>query len=403
METIADTHKLVDIYTNLHLISAKPKQAVHNAKNLSIVIVDADGVDFEMLAKHLKLIQRYNVSAIRAHSLADAAKIVASDRAELVLLGNSHEVSAGDDALAIYAELKSEVPVLFIAGETTDDGFDRDMVNYIDLDNLTPAVLELTIRSALHIFKLEQKLEQTTTRLNEVKCAKDNFFAHVSHDLKTPLNAILGYSEALMLGAFGPLDNSNVADTLTIINRAGTNLLGAINELIVQVSSVDYLKNPLWEVTDINDIISTAINQVDVFADCRKQKITKQFDALLCLTECDSNAVMQAVTSVLANAIKSSPELTDISVSTKNCGKHVEIEICGQNIALIGALDALPNVQCKELEQSADTAKKDAGIGLSIIRSVVDMHHGHLEVSDTDESGTLVKISLPRKRPQSQN
>jgi signal transduction histidine kinase len=402
METIADTRKFADIFANLHLTSAKPAKTVPKAKKLNVLIIDAGGIDFEVLREHLRLVQRYNVNISRAYSFTDAAKFLERNPVELAVIGHSHAIYADDDALNIYAELKNEMPVLFMSAGASDDCMEADSVNYIDVDTLTPSLLEVTIRNALHIFAIEQKLEQTVVRLNEVQCAKDNFFAHVSHDLKTPLNAILGYSEALMLGAFGPLENANVADTLSVINRAGTNLLGAINELIVRVSSVDYLEKPLWEVADINEIIRTAIGQVDVFAGCRNQQINTRFDAALCLTECESNALAQAVTSVLTNAIKYSPEQSHISVSTRNCGRHVEIVICDQSVTLAGPSWKTASGRYGCFEQSADIAKQETCKGLSIVRSVVDLHHGQLELSGHADGGSMIKIILPRSRSKNQ-
>lgn len=399
METIAATRKFSDIYNSLNLHTAKPERVFKNAQDLNILVIAASGDDFEVLKKHLKPIQRYNIKIARADNFANAAKFLKSNNVELVLVGHSPDVYNGENALEIYEETKNTIPLLFISDGPPIGSTDVDSVNYVDLYDLSPVLLELVIRNTLHIFKLEQKLDDTTARLNEVKRAKDNFFAHVSHDLKTPLNAILGYSEALMLGAFGPLENNNVTDTLSVINRAGTNLLGAVNDLIARVSSADYMEKSVWETTDLNEIIRSAISQVEVFADCKKQKIVADFDAALCITECDKNAVKQAITSALTNAIKFSPELGNITVSTQNCGKQVGITICDRGIGMMASIVELTHAHCGSLEKPADTANEAlGGTSLSIVRTVVDLHKGNLEISSNAGGGTITKITLPRRR-----
>lgn len=100
------------------------------------------------------------------------------------------------------------------------------------MEDLTPHLLESTIRNALYTRDIERQLYSATVQLNIAKRDKSRFFAHMSHDLKTPLNAIIGFSDAIKHGIYGPAPTHIEFEKIEKINSVGTQLLNRINNLI---------------------------------------------------------------------------------------------------------------------------------------------------------------------------
>jgi PAS domain S-box-containing protein len=140
--------------------------------------------------------------------------------------------------------------------------------------------------------ELEQRVEERTAELVHASRAKDEFLANMSHELRTPLNGILGFSETLLEGIRGPL-NEKQAQAVEIIQSSGQHLLGLINDILdvskIESGKFELLPEPLM----VNDICRASLNFIKQMAN-KKSHHCGIFFTACCLHPCSGSKTPQA-------------------------------------------------------------------------------------------------------------
>lgn len=270
-------------------------------------------------------------------------------------------------------------------------------------------LLQVIIRDITKEREIVANLEKSAAGLSRLNKMKDSFLGLASHELKTPLTVIMGYSELLLTDMKNQLTETTL-EMIQNIAGAASRLDGIIKDMI-DVSMIDQKQLELkLDTVNINTLIETTIKELRFFFALRKQEITTQLDPSLPLIRGDQSRLMQLLSNILGNAIKFTPDNGKISVSTTlkqimrskqtssfnniwslNIGKenhsYVEIIISDTGIGIdtddqLRIFDKFYEVGNIEEHSSGKVAFKSrgAGLGLSIAKGVVEMHGGELWV-----------------------
>ena len=254
-------------------------------------------------------------------------------------------------------------------------------------DELRRAVIERE-QAAKHAEELEKALD----RARAAEKARSMFFSIVSHDIRTPLNAILGYSELLQLGGEGEVDRE---EALKAIRSSGTTLLQLVNDVL------DLSKMDAGELTLHPEpvLISQLVNEV--FSSFRKTAADKGVELVnrtvgVPTVLLDGHRFRQILFNLVGNAVKFT-EKGAVTVAASSTGENLEVSVadtgCGIAPDLISRIFD-PFVQALDPSHSADRAG-GTGLGLSICRRLVEGMGGELSVESELGKGTKFRACLP--------
>ena len=236
-------------------------------------------------------------------------------------------------------------------------------------------------------------------RAEEANVAKSRFLATMSHELRTPLNAILGFSEVMHAEIMGPMQNKLYREYAGNIHSSGSHLLHLINE-ILDLSRIEAGRYELNE---------AAVRLIDVVDDCHRLlklrlegkalKIVEAFDESLPPVWVDERAVRQVVLNLMSNALKFTPRSGQITLTvgrTESGGQYISVRDTGPGIPK----EEIPKVMQAFGQGSLahKTAEGGTGLGLPIVKNLVELHGGTFELTSEVRKGTVVTACFPRQR-----
>jgi len=270
------------------------------------------------------------------------------------------------------------------------------------LYHTTIATLEFRAEKDALIAELEQakaNSDEARRRAEEANVAKSHFLATMSHELRTPLNAILGFSEVMKSELFGQHQVPAYREYSNDIHASGKLLLDIINE-ILDLSRIEAGRYELKE---------EAVNLVHIVDDCRhmlqmrararsitiKEAVEKDLPRLWA----DERAVRQIALNLLSNAIKFTPQGGEVTLKvgwTATAGQYFSVKDNGPGIPE----DEIPVVlqSFGRGSLAIKTAEQGTGLGLPIVKGLVDMHGGTLTLNSVLREGTEVVVTFPASR-----
>ncbi|WP_445476303.1 PAS domain-containing sensor histidine kinase [Methanococcoides methylutens] len=259
----------------------------------------------------------------------------------------------------------------------------------------------------LNIFSMEIDLTERKLMENELivsrdlaeasNNAKSEFLANVSHELRTPLNSIIGFSELLIEGYVGPL-NEKQGRYAKNISTSGTHLLGLINN-ILDLSKAEAGKMELsYEKVDVSQFLMEMSEFMG--ASARKRGITigtlvaNDVDVL----EVDAGKLKQILYNLIGNAIKFSHDGGHISIGCLMAQDHLEFEVTDHGVGIREKdLDKL----FKPFSQIDSSSKKKytgTGLGLSLVKKLVEVHGGRIWVRSEYGKFSIFGFSIPLEK-----
>jgi PAS domain S-box-containing protein len=241
---------------------------------------------------------------------------------------------------------------------------------------------------------LLQREQNARRSAEEASRIKDEFLATVSHELRTPLNAILGWSKLLSAGT---LDEKAAARALVTVERNARSQAQLIDDLL-DISRIitGKLRLEIYPL-DLSRVIEAAIEAVRPAADAKGIRLQVLLDTEAGAISGDSNRLQQVFWNLLTNAVKFTPKGGRVQVRLERINSHVEIVVSdtGQGIAP----EFLPHIfdRFRQADQTTTRRYGGLGLGLSIVRQLVEMHGGtvHAE-SEGEGKGASFVVKLPR-------
>lgn len=254
--------------------------------------------------------------------------------------------------------------------------------------------------------ELIAELEQSKTnsdlarrRAEESNLAKSRFLATMSHELRTPLNAILGFSEVMKGELFGPHAVPAYKEYSGDIHSSGEHLLMLINE-ILDLSRVEAGRYDLREESvDLQGIIDECRHLMTLRARKKDITITQTMATALPRLWADERAVRQVALNLLSNAIKFTPPGGSVTIKagwSEERGQFFSIADTGQGIPENEIPVVMSSFGRGTLAQK--TAEEGTGLGLPIVKGLVDLHGGTFTLQSRVREGTEVTVTFPPER-----
>lgn len=245
----------------------------------------------------------------------------------------------------------------------------------------------------------EIKMSDAIVQSNLANRAKSEFLANMSHELRTPLNAIIGFSEIIRNEVFGAINHRQYWEYAKDIHESGKHLLRIIND-ILDVSRIEAGERQLNEtLVDMGRLIKTCVDFVAPKVEENKLSITNMIDGNIPDIVGEELAIKQVLLNILSNAIKFTPDggMITLSQETDSAGR-LRISITDTGVGLddneiIKALSPFGQV-----ETSLSRSTSGAGLGLTLVKSLMELHGGGLELVSQKGIGTTATIVFPKKR-----
>jgi len=252
------------------------------------------------------------------------------------------------------------------------------------------AELQAQIEERSRLLLSEKLARNEAERANRLK---DEFLATISHELRNPLNAILGWTHMMQLGK---LNDANMERAVETIYRNAKSQSQLIADLL-DVSRIISGKLRLEARTvDLINIINAAIDSIRPAADAKGIRLQTMLDPAASSIWGDADRLQQIVWNLLTNAVKFTPQGGRIQVTLQCIDSQVEIVVTDSGVGI--SKEFLPYVFDRFRQADASTTRKHGGLGLglSIVRQLVDLHGGSVSVhSEGEGKGATFSILLP--------
>jgi len=328
-----------------------------------------------------------------------ALEQVAARRPDLMLLDVS---MPGIDGLEVCRRLRSEpdtadLPIIMVTGRDSPEdivaGLDVGANDYVTKP-IQPETVLARIRTQLRLKRLQDELKQSIQQLEELQGLRADFVAMITHDMKAPLTSIVGFSSMLLDGVAGNCPSEDFQEALTNIRNNGHRLTRLINDFLT-FSRIEAGKlEILFEPADLNLSIMQVISLLQYQAEQKQVRIeyTPPEPSPPHVLG-DSTQIERAISNVLTNAIKYSPEgrPVEVRLSRQEDWLVIEIEDHGPGIPR----ELLPQLFDRYFRVHSPKKVEGTGLGLSIVKSIVEAHGGSVDVKTEAGKGTLFTLRFP--------
>ena len=266
--------------------------------------------------------------------------------------------------------------------------------------------------------RFEQTLQEKNTELAHASRMKSEFLATMSHELRTPLNAIIGFSEALKDGMVGEM-NGNQGEYVADIFTSGQHLLSLIND-ILDLSKIEAGMMALeLESVDLNNLLANSLTIVRERAARQRIRLDLDIEEGLHSLQLDMRKTKQVIYNLLSNAVKFSSHGGRVLVSARRVSRNtvgtlsgswplhnfplvdkgyqefIEICVSDEGIGIPAASLSKLFQSFTQIDSGLARRFEGTGLGLAMVRQLVELHGGTVAVASSEGEGTCVVAWLP--------
>jgi len=369
---------------------------------LQLLLVDDDAVD--RLAVRRALRDGGVEAAIDECTNADdAVAAVRARQYDCVLLDYYLPGSTGLETLNRIRALGARVPVVALTGQGDEDLavtlMKAGAADYLAKNGLSGDRLARSLRYAMALHRSEEQRRDLLEREQEARMeaqranrAKDEFLATLSHELRTPLNAILGWTSLL---ASGQLDAATTRKALAIIER-NTRVQAQLIGDLLDISRIVTGKLRLdMKPLSVRTVVNAALESVRPVAEQSDVRVEVSIDEDATVTG-DQARIQQVVWNLLNNAMKFTPSGGWIRVTASRDGGQFLVTVTDSGTGI--SPEFLPYVFDRFRQEDGAATREHAGlgIGLSIVRHVVELHGGTVTAhSEGEGKGASFVVAFP--------
>ena len=242
----------------------------------------------------------------------------------------------------------------------------------------------------------EQQLRGALASAQRANEAKSNFLALMSHELRTPLNAIIGFSEVLSTELFGPHGVARYLDYSRDIHGAGNHLLALIND-ILDLSKSEAGKLELYpEEISVEDLFAECKRLIASRAASQNVNLQSEIDGHALRICADRLRLKQILLNLLSNAVKFTPAggWVILSAGVREDGR-ICLAVADTGIGMSPESIPLALEPFRQIDSPMSRTVEGTGLGLSLVKTLVEQHGGTLEIESALEKGTTVRVIFP--------
>ena len=252
------------------------------------------------------------------------------------------------------------------------------------------AELQAQVEERSRLLSSEKLARNEAERANRLK---DEFLATISHELRNPLNAILGWAHMMRLGKLAPANAERAVETIYRNAKSQAQLVADLLDVSRIISGKLRLD---VRTLDLINIVNAAIDSIRPAVDAKGIRLQTILDPGAGPISGDADRLQQIVWNLLTNAVKFTPRGGRIHVNVQRVDSHVEIVVSDSGVGI--SKEFLPYVFDRFRQADASTTRIHGGLGLglSIVHQLVDLHGGSVSVqSEGEGKGATFTITLP--------
>jgi signal transduction histidine kinase len=377
---------------------------------MRILLID-DNPDDRALAR--RVLER-DLPSVETREIFDAAtldKALEEEPFDLVVTDYRLRWSDGLEVLRRVKEKDADCPVIMFTGTGTEEvaveAMKSGLDDYIVKSPQHYGRLPLAVRSALahaqqrrYTASLESRLQALLDRERTARAAaeaaslmKDEFLATLSHELRTPLNAIVGWTSLLRSGT---LAGERLQRAVETIERNAYAQARLIDDLLDVSAIVSGKMNLEVRPADLAKVAEAALDGVRPAAEAKGIRLQVALDPDAGPVPGDAARLQQVVWNLLSNAVKFTPVGGRVRADLERRGGHVRLSVQDSGVGI--EPDFLPHVfePFRQAEGGTTRAQGGLGLGLAIVRRLVEMHGGSVRAeSDGPGQGATFVVELP--------
>lgn len=243
----------------------------------------------------------------------------------------------------------------------------------------------------------EEDLVQAKRSAETASEQKSEFLSRVSHEIRDPLTAIIGFSDIMIEERFGKIENPKYQDYLKDINRSGVHVLDLVNDLL-DISKIEAGKMEMsYEAVDLNQLAGETVALLQPQANAKRIIIRTSLSRAVPKVVADTRSIRQIILNLVSNAIKHSPKNSQVIVSTvyeENGEVGLRIRDTGNGMSSEDLKDAMEPFS----QVGLDKAGSGSGLGLPLTKALVTANRAFFELESTLDEGTVAHIQFPSQR-----
>jgi signal transduction histidine kinase len=373
------------------------------AARLAVLLVEDNPADARLARELLVEATDGDVDIVHCESLAAGLECLGSRAIDVALLDLSLSDAHGLDTVARMHARFPLVPIIVLSGlndeATAVEALQNGAQDYLVKGQGDGHLILRATRYAIERKRVQLQLVAEKEKAELANRAKSDFIANMSHELRTPLNAIIGFSQLMASEAFGPAGHPNYKAYSQDIQDSGTHLLAVIND-ILDLSKIEAGKAELRdEPIDPGDAIRRCLRVMAERAGAAGLTLVERLDVALPPLRADERMFKQIVLNLLSNAVKFTPAGGHVEVIAgfgDDGSLVVEVKDTGIGIAPGDIAKAMiPFVQ---IDSALNRKYPGTGLGLSLAKSLVELHGGSFELVSEVAVGTSAIVRLPAAR-----
>ncbi|MEN8706057.1 MAG: ATP-binding protein [Nocardioides marinisabuli] len=247
---------------------------------------------------------------------------------------------------------------------------------------------ERTLRAAL------DREQLAVERLEELDREKSEFVSSVSHELRTPMTSVLGFTQLLGTGAGGPLTDRQ-RDMIARIDRSGHRLLGLI-ENILSLSRVESAREEVTvEPCDLREVVAAALSETEALLASRDLTLRTEVPDEPVVVDGERDQLERVLMNLVSNAVKFTGDGGSVDVALTGSAGTAVLRVSDTGVGIPAAEQERLFESFFRASTAISTGVQGTGLGLTIVRTIVEGHGGTVDVTSEEGRGTTFEVRLP--------